>query len=105
MKALLDVARARLRWLVARRAAESRMNQEFRLHIELEAEKLMRENGLAATESRRRALVAFGGVEKHKEALRHDRGFAWLGSVSLDLRLAVRMLARYPGLTLVGCAA
>jgi putative ABC transport system permease protein len=105
MKGLLDAARARLRLLVARRAAESRMNQEFRLHIELEAEKLMRENGLAAAEARRRALVAFGGVEKHKEALHDDRGFAWLGSVSLDLRLAVRMLARYPGLTLVGCAA
>ena len=101
----LDAARARFRLLVARRAAESRMNQEFRLHIELETEKLMREDGLAPDEARRLALVAFGGVEKHKEALRDGRGFAWLGSFSLDLRLAIRMLARYPWLTLVGCAA
>ena len=100
----LDAARARLRLLAARRA-ESRMNQEFRLHIELEAAKLMRENGHTPDEARRLALVAFGGVEKHKEALRDERGFAWLGSFALDLRLAIRMLARYPGLTLVGCAA
>jgi putative ABC transport system permease protein len=101
----LDAARARLRLLVARRAAESRMHQEFRLHIELETEKLMREHGLAFDEARRLALVAFGGVEKHKEALRDDRGLVWLGGFSLDLRLAIRMLARYPWLTLVGCAA
>src|SRR5688572_6261478 len=33
------------------------------------------------------------------------RGLAWLGGSSLDLRLAIRMLARYRWLTLVGCAA
>ncbi len=101
----LDAARARLRLLVARRAAESRMNQEFRLHIELETEKLMRDDGLAPDEARRLALVAFGGVEKHKEALRDGRGLAWLGSFSLDLKVAIRMVARYPWLTLVGSAA
>jgi hypothetical protein len=97
-----DAARVRFRLLVARRAVESRMNQEFRLHVELETEKLVRDNGLARDEARRLALVAFGGVEKYKEALRDDRGFAWLGGFSLDLRLAIRMLARYPGLTTVG---
>ena len=70
----LDAARARLRLLVARRAAEARMHEEFRLHIDLETEKLIRERGLAPDEARRRALVAFGGVEKHKEALRDGRG-------------------------------
>ena len=72
------------------------MNQEFRLHIELETEKLMRERGLSPDEARRLALVAFGGVETHKEALRDGRGFAWLGGFSLDLRLAIRMLAEVP---------
>lgn len=105
MKKWLDTARARVWLVVGHRAAESRMNQEFDLHLELETEKLIRENGLAPDEARRRAMVAFGGVEKHKEALRDRRGLAWLGSFSLDLRLAVRMLARYPGLTIVGGAA
>jgi putative ABC transport system permease protein len=97
-----DAARTRLRLLLGRRAAEARMDQEFRLHIELETEKLMRDHQLAPDEARRLALVAFGGVEKHKDALRDDRGLAWLGTFSLDLRLALRMLARYPWLTLVG---
>jgi predicted permease len=101
----LAAIRTRLQRLIARDAAESRMNQEFALHIELETEKLMREPGLAPEEARRRALAAFGGVEKHKEALRDGRGLAWLGGFSLDLKLAARMLARYPVLTLVGGAA
>ena len=101
----LDAARVRLRLLVARRAFESDMDQEFRLHIELETERLMREDGLTPDEARRRALVAFGGVETHKEELRVGRGFAWVGGLSLDLKLAVRMLSRYPWLTVVGCAA
>jgi predicted permease len=88
--------------LFANDAAESRMDQEFHLHIELETEKLMREHDLAPAEARRRALAAFGGVENHKEALREGRGFGWLRGLSLDVKLAVRLLARYPVLTLVG---
>ena len=72
------------------------MNHEFRLHIEMETEQLMRAQGLAPDEARRQALVAFGGVEKHKEALRDGRGLAWLGGLSLDVKLGVRMLAKYP---------
>src|SRR5215207_6287980 len=98
----LEGSRARLCLLFARRAAESRMDQEFRFHIEMETERLMREKGLGAGEARRRALVAFGGVEKHKEALRDGRGLAWLGGMSLDMKLGFRMLVKYPGLTIIG---
>ena len=97
-----DSARARLRLLFARRAAESRMNDEFRFHIEMETDRLMRAKGLAPDEARRQALAAFGGVEKHKEALRDGRGLAWLSGLSLDVKLGVRMLLKYPGLTLAG---
>jgi putative ABC transport system permease protein len=98
----LDSARARLRLLFARRAAESRMNTEFRFHIEMETDRLMRAKGLAPDEARRQALAAFGGVEKHKEALRDGRGLAWLSGMSLDVKLGGRMLRKYPGLTLAG---
>ncbi len=97
----VHAARTRLRLLFARRAAESRMDEEIRLHVELETERLVREQGLVVQEARRRALVAFGGVERHKEELRDGRGLAWLGGLSLDLKLGVRMLAKYPGLSLV----
>jgi hypothetical protein len=47
-------------------------------------------------------LVAFGGVERHKEELRDGRGRAWFDAFSLDLKLGGRMLVKYPGLTIVG---
>src|ERR671910_1246987 len=97
-----DSARVRLRLLFARRAAESRMNDEFWFHIEMETDQLMRAKGLAPDEARRQALAAFGGVEKHKEAMRDGRGLAWLSGMSLDVKLGGRMLRKYPGLTLTG---
>lgn len=98
----IDAIRTRLGLLFRRRAVEERMDEEFRFHIDMETERLVREQGLARSEARRRALVAFGGVERHKEALRDGRGLAWLGGLSLDFKLGFRMLAKYPGLTLVG---
>jgi predicted permease len=95
-------ARARARLLFARDAAESRMDEEIRFHVEMETARLVREQGLDPAEARRRSLVAFGGVERHKEDLRDGRGLAWLGGLSLDLRLGARMLVKYPGLTVVG---
>jgi putative ABC transport system permease protein len=78
-----DAVCARLRLLFARRSAESRMDLEFRLHLELETEQRIAK-GLPPDEARRQALVAFGGVETHKEALRAGRGLAWLGGFALD---------------------
>src|SRR5688572_13931594 len=98
----LDAARARARLLFGRRAAESRVTEEFTFHLDMEVERLIGEHGLAPNEARRRALAAFGGVENHKEALRSDRGLAWLGGFSLDLKLGLRMFVKYPGLALVG---
>lgn len=95
-------ARARMRLFFARRAAESRVDEEIRFHIAMETERLVRESGLSEAEARRQALIAFGGVEKHKEAMRDGRGLAWLAGTALDLKLGARMLAKYPGLTLVG---
>jgi putative ABC transport system permease protein len=98
----LDIARVRLRLLFARRAAEVRMDDEFRFHIEMETDQLIRAKGLAPDEARRQALAAFGGVETHKETLRDGRGLAWRAGLSLDVKLGLRMLVKYPGLTLAG---
>ena len=98
----LEGFRARLRLLFGWRAAESRMTAEIRFHIDMETERLVREKGLDPIEARRRALVAFGGMEKYKEELREGRGRAWFDGFSLDLKLGGRMLVKYPGLTVVG---
>ena len=96
------IVRTRLRLLFARGAAESRMDAEIRFHIDMETERLMHVDGVTQGEARRLAIAAFGGVEKHKEALRDGRGLAWLGGMSLDAKLGARMLLKYPSLTLIG---
>jgi putative ABC transport system permease protein len=97
----LNAARARLR-LLARNAAESRIDEEIRFHIEMETQRIVREQKLDPDEARRRALATFGGVQQHREALREGRGTAWLSGMSLDLKLGVRILLKYPALTIVG---
>ncbi|HEV2735635.1 MAG TPA: permease prefix domain 1-containing protein, partial [Longimicrobiaceae bacterium] len=97
-------SRARSLWRGLRRpdrlAAE--MDEEMRFHLEMEAERLAREKGLRPGEARRQAAIAFGGVEKYKEEGRDARGLSRVTGLSLDLRLGLRMLVKYPGLALVG---
>jgi putative ABC transport system permease protein len=97
----LSGVRTRLHLLFARRASEARIDEELNFHVEMETKRLIGE-GVEASEARRRALVAFGGVERHREALRAGRGLGWLTGLSLDVKLGIRMLVKYPGLTLVG---
>jgi putative ABC transport system permease protein len=78
------------------------MDEEMRFHIEMEAERLVRQQGCDPLEARRRASVAFGGLEKYKGAGRDVRGFQWIDSISLDARLGVRMMVKHRGLTLAG---
>ena len=95
-------ARERVRTLFFRTRAESELDEELRFHLEMEAEKLARSRGFQPDEARRRAAVAFGGVERYKEEVRHARGLAWLSGARLDFILGLRMMAKYPALTLVG---
>ena len=98
----LEGSRARMRLLFGNRAAESRTDEEFRFHLDMETDRLVREAGLSRDEARRRAIAAFGGVQNHRESMRDGRGLAWLSGLSLDFKLGFRMLVKYPGLTLIG---
>ena len=95
-------ARTRMQLLFGRRAAESRINEEVRFHLEMETARLIRDEGVIPAEARRRARAAFGGVTQYTETLKDGRGLAWLSGLSLDLKLGFRMLVKYPGLTLIG---
>jgi putative ABC transport system permease protein len=102
-------ARARSLWAgIARaRSIDDEMQEEFRLHMELRAADLAR-SGLTPEDAARRARVEFGGTYHYKEAGRDARGLRWWDALSvswLDIKLGARMLARYPGLTLVGATA
>ena len=83
---------------------ESEMSEEFRSHIEFRTADLVR-SGLAPAEARRQARLEFGSPERYKDEARAARGLRRIDDVRvswLDFKLGFRMLARYPGLTVVG---
>ena len=63
------LARVRVAWQALWRGnqLDAEMRDEMRFHVEMETERLMREQKLDAQEARRRAHIAFGGVEKYKD--------------------------------------
>jgi hypothetical protein len=81
LKTLLRAIRAAVR----PGSADRELDEEIRYHLERETEQLVRA-GLAPDEARRRALVAFGGVENTKESYRDGRGDRWLQDLVGDVR-------------------
>jgi hypothetical protein len=86
--------------LFRQRENEQIMDDEMRFHVESETERLVAE-GMAPDEARRRAMVSFGGIERHKEAVRDERGARWVEDLAQDIRYAWRTLTRRPGFTSV----
>ncbi len=97
MKTWIRRARRWLRALFRSDAVDREMDDEIRLHIDLETEELIRIEGLSPEEARRRALVQFGGVERTREAHREARGVTWIEHRVQDLRYALRSLGNRPG--------
>jgi predicted permease len=97
-------ARARSFWRGLRRPGqlEAEMDEEMSFHIEMETDRLARDRKLDPREARRQAAAAFGGRDRYKEEGRDVRGLTGVTGLSLDVKLARRMLVKSPGLTLVG---
>jgi putative ABC transport system permease protein len=70
-------------------------------HLELEIQKNLRA-GMSPEEARRQAHIAFGGVERYKQQAREARTLDWVGGLSLDFKLGIRMLVKHPALAAVG---
>ncbi|HEV2179222.1 MAG TPA: ABC transporter permease, partial [Gemmatimonadaceae bacterium] len=94
----------RIRALTHRDTLEQDLDDEVRLHVALEAEELQRVHNLSPDDARRRALVAFGGIERYKEAHRDARGVRWLDELQQDIRYAARALGRSPAFTVSAIA-
>lgn len=88
-----------LRAFTSRPTVESELDEEMRFHIEMEAAKLAK-RGVSAHEARRRATLAFGSVEDHKESMREGRGVRGIERAAFDLRFAARQLRKTPGFTI-----
>jgi hypothetical protein len=81
--------------------AEADLAREIGAHLRLLEEHFVAE-GMSAEDAHFAARRAFGGqLEQVKERQRDERSFRILDQSWLDVKLAVRMLIRYPGLTIV----
>ncbi|MEZ4416511.1 MAG: ABC transporter permease [Gemmatimonadota bacterium] len=103
IRGLLARARSLLVGLRRRSQIEAEMLEEFRHHIELRTEHLVRD-GLPHHEAARQARLEFGHVETHREDARAARGLRFFDGIRfsmLDVKLGVRMLRKHPWLTLV----
>jgi predicted permease len=89
----------RIRVLFRKDEAEREMDEEIRDHIEREAA-LNRAAGMTSEEARRRALVAFGGVERYREEVRDARGARIVDDLFQDARIALRGFRKEPSFTL-----
>jgi len=99
--------RSLLRGIRRSNALNDDMEAEFRLHMQLRAEDLVR-GGLAPAEATRRARIEFGSTDSFKDHGRDARGLRMFDSLrlsTLDLKLGARMLVKHPGLTVVGTIA
>jgi putative ABC transport system permease protein len=79
---------------------DSDLDDEFRAHIQRQADDLER-SGIPRDEAERRARIAFGGYERTKEECREERAGFWLESLWKDIRFGLRMLHKNPGFTAV----
>ncbi len=85
-----------LKTFFQQRKPDSDLNDELRFHLEKEVE-LNLARGLSADEARRRALIAFGGVQQTRENVRQVRWTRFIEVLFQDVRYAGRMLRKSPG--------
>jgi predicted permease len=93
--------RKRLRVLFRREEVERELDEEFAFHLEMETRKNIRA-GMTPEAARRQAVLTFGGIERFREEVRDARWFAPVIGLTPDVKLALRMLAKHPVLSLTG---
>jgi hypothetical protein len=76
--------------------ADQELAREIDAHLAL-LEDDYRRRGLGADDARLAARRALGGIEQMKEAQRDSRAFRWIEDLRQDVRYALRILRRNPG--------
>jgi hypothetical protein len=87
-----------LRALFDRRRLEAEMDSEMQMHLELETEANIR-RGMEPGLARREALLAFHGMDRHKEDYRDGLGTRLIEESWRDLQYAARLARRSPAFT------
>ena len=88
-----------LRHSLAGRPRQQELDEELQFHLDRQTEANLRA-GMTPEEARRQALIEFGGLERTREQCHRQRPGWWLGTVSQDLRYALRGFRRNPAFTL-----
>jgi MacB-like protein len=99
----LNVGLARIRGVIRREAVLRDVDEELRLHIDLETEANVR-RGMSEVDARRAAVKSFGNVGVVKDVAHDIRGGGVLDSVWQDIRFGARMLLKKPGFTAAAVA-
>src|SRR5215467_8187696 len=95
-----NILRARLRALFRRESVLRDIEEELRVHIEMETETNI-ELGMPPDEARAAALKSFGAPVRNTELGYDIRGGGWLETLWQDLRHGARMLLKNPGFALI----
>ena len=104
MRAAFHTLVARIRGFLRPNALDADFDQEMAAHLAAAEEDAVR-RGLTREEAHRRARIELGGLTQLREASRAAQGLPWVGAFWLDIKLGVRLLAKYPALTLVSTLA
>ena len=88
--------RERVRGMFRKRELEQELDDEVEFHLEMQTAENVR-LGMSPEEARRRAVLLFGGVQGHKEAIRDARFPRVLEDFWDDARYGARTLRRNPG--------
>ncbi len=97
---MLRVFSARLHGLLRREAVIGDIDEEMRLHIEMETEANI-ERGMPAAEARRAALRSFGNIDRLRDVAYGVRGGGFLETLVQDIWYGARVLANNKSFTAV----
>src|SRR5918911_115811 len=96
----LRVLWSRLRALAGRESVISDIDEELRLHVEMETEENLA-RGMSPAEARRAARLSFGNFDNIRDVAYDVRGGGMIETLLQDIRYGVRVLAKNKGFTAV----
>ena len=95
-----NILRTRLRALFRRESVLQDIEEELRIHVEMETERNI-ERGMPPDEAQAAAKKSFGQLSRNTELSYDIRGGGWLETFWQDLRYGARMLRKQPGFSLI----